>query len=392
MTATDAIVIGGGIHGCCTAIHLALRGMRPIVLEKNTVGRHASGVNAGGVRQLMRHEAELPLSMAAMDGWERLDDLLGPELAKNCEFIGGVGQIGIAESQGEMEWCQKRVAEMRSLGYDFEEVIDAVELRRLVPSVSDSCRGGIISRRDGHANPFRTTQSFRARAEQLGARILERTRVTGLSQGDDGWTVTTDNGAVKADLVVNCGGAWAWQIAAMVGEHLPKTHFASTLMVTSRMPRFIDPVVIGIDRVLSFKQTEAGTVVIGGGVLGDPDLDAETADTIADRMVVSAQTVCEFFPILRRATIVRSWAGLEALMPDVIPVISPSQIAPNLWHAFGFSGHGFQLGPIVGAVIADLVADGKSAIPIASFGAARFSPRAASIARCPDRSVTQVIP
>ncbi|TGV73352.1 FAD-binding oxidoreductase, partial [Mesorhizobium sp. M00.F.Ca.ET.158.01.1.1] len=120
---------------------------------------------------------------------------------------------------------------------------------------------------------------------------------------------------------------------------------------------------IGIDRVLSFKQTEAGTVVIGGGVLGDPDLDAETADTIADRMVVSAQTVCEFFPILRRATIVRSWAGLEALMPDVSPVISPSQIAPNLWHAFGFSGHGFQLGPIVGAVIADLVADGKSAIP-----------------------------
>ncbi|MET2832102.1 NAD(P)/FAD-dependent oxidoreductase [Mesorhizobium shangrilense] len=373
MTATNAIVIGGGIHGCCTALHLALRGMRPIVLEKNTVGRHASGVNAGGVRQLMRHAAEVPLSMAAMDRWERLDDLLGPKLAKDCEFIGGIGQIGIAASEAEMDWCQTRVAEMRSLGHAFEEVIDAKELRRLVPGAADICRGGIISRRDGHANPFRTTQSFRLRAEQLGVRIMERTRVTGLEQGDGGWTVMTDSGVLRSDIVVNCGGAWAWQVAAMIGEHFPSTHFASTLMVTSRMPHFIDPVVIGIDRVLSFKQTEAGTVVIGGGILGDPDLNAETADTVADRMVVSAQTVYDFFPILRRATIVRSWAGLEALMPDVIPVIGPSQVARNLWHAFGFSGHGFQLGPIVGSVIADLVADGQSAIPIAAFSPARFS-------------------
>lgn len=373
MTRTDVIVIGGGIHGCCTALHLARRGLKPIVLEKNTVGRHASGVNAGGVRQLMRHTAEIPLSMAAMDAWERLDALLGPELAANCNFIGGVGQIGIAESAQELAWCRERVAEMRALGYDFEELIDADELKRLVPSVADICRGGIVSRRDGHANPFRTTQSFRLRAEQLGARILERTRVTGLKQGDGGWTVTTDRGTFGADIVVNCGGAWAWQAGAMVGEHFPKSHFASTLMVTSRMPHFIDPVVIGIDRVLSFKQTEAGTVVIGGGILGDPDLDAETAETVSDRMMESAATVYEFFPILRQATIVRTWAGLEALMPDVIPVIGPSRVASGLWHAFGFSGHGFQLGPIVGSVIADLIVDGVSPLPIAAFSPTRFT-------------------
>jgi sarcosine oxidase subunit beta len=372
MIGTDAVVIGGGIHGCCTAIHLARRGMSPIVLEKNTVGRHASGVNAGGVRQLMRHTAEVPLSMAAMDVWENLEDLLGPKLAQDCEFIGGVGQIGIAGSEQEMKWCHDRADEMRSLGYDFEELIEAHELRRLVPSVSDMCRGGLISRRDGHANPFRTTQSFRSRAEQLGVQFMERTRVLGLEYDDSSWTVATDNGVLKAEIVVNCAGAWAWQVAAMVGEHMPKSHFASTLIVTSRMRHFIDPVVIGIDRTLSFKQTQAGTVVIGGGILGDPDLDAETAETVADRMVESAQTVFEFFPILRRATIVRSWAGLEALMPDFIPVVGHSCVAPNLWHAFGFSGHGFQLGTIVGSVIADLIIDGKCTIPIEAFSPARF--------------------
>src|SRR5690242_18962014 len=113
---------------------------------------------------------------------------------------------------------------MRALGYEHEELIDPQELKRLVRSVADICRGGIISRRDGHANPFRTTQSFRYRSEQLGARTIERTRVVGLEHGDAGWTVTTDNATFGAEIVVNCAGAWAWQVAGMVGDHLPKSH------------------------------------------------------------------------------------------------------------------------------------------------------------------------
>jgi sarcosine oxidase, subunit beta len=380
---TDAVVIGGGIHGCCTALHLAQRGLKPVIIEKNTVGRHASGVNAGGVRQLMRDIPEIPLSMAAMDRWNRLDDLLGPELAGQCEFIGDVGQIGVAESEAEMAWCEARVAELNALGYTFEEVIGRNELRRLVPTVSDMCRGGIISRRDGHANPFRTTQAFRRRAEQAGARVLENTRVTGLTPVGDGWRVQTGKGSFDTQIVVNCAGAWAWQVAEFVGECFPRTHIAATLMVTSRMPKFIDPVVIGIDRKLSFKQTEVGTVVIGGGILGNPDLDAETADTVADRMVESALTVYEFFPILRNATIVRTWAGLEAVMPDIIPVIGPSSKAKGLWHAFGFSGHGFQLGPIVGSVMADLIVDGRSALPIEAFRSDRFTLEESAVSLMP---------
>ena len=63
----DVIVIGGGMHGCSTALHLARAGLEPLVLEKDYAGRHASGVNAGGVRQLARHLAEIPLSVA-LDG------------------------------------------------------------------------------------------------------------------------------------------------------------------------------------------------------------------------------------------------------------------------------------------------------------------------------------
>jgi sarcosine oxidase subunit beta len=90
----DVLIIGGGIHGCSTALHLALRGLKPIVIEKDYAGRHASGVNAGGVRQLARHVAEIPLSVASMELWERIESLVGDD----CGFESH-GQVLVAENE-----------------------------------------------------------------------------------------------------------------------------------------------------------------------------------------------------------------------------------------------------------------------------------------------------
>jgi sarcosine oxidase subunit beta len=366
-----AIVIGGGLHGTSTGLHLAQKGLDVVVIEKNSVGRHASGVNAGGVRQLRRHPAEVPLSVAAMDRWLNLDAFLGPDLAPMCEFTGHVGQVAIAETEAEMNGLIAREAELRALGWTHEELLDQAALRQAAPALSPHCIGGLISRRDGHANPYRTSQAFRLRAQYDGVRFHEGTRVLGLEQAGGLWRVKTSAGTLESDLVVNCGGAWGWQVAAMVGEVLPHVDFAPTMMVSARVKKFLDPVVVGTGRRLSFKQTDNGTVVIGGGILGIPDLDAETADPVVERLVESARTVHDLFPIMRTATIVRCWAGLEARMPDEIPVIGPSTQAPNLWHAFGFSGHGFQLSPIVGARVAGL--DGKSPLPLEPFWPGRFN-------------------
>jgi sarcosine oxidase subunit beta len=368
-----AIVIGGGLHGTSTALHLVQQGLDVLVVEKNTVGRHASGVNAGGVRQLRRHPAEIPLSVAAMDRWLNLDAFLGDDLAAMCEFTGHVGQLAVAEDNSDMAALIAREAELRDLGWTHEELVDRAELRRLAPALAPHCVGGLISRRDGYANPYRTTQAFRLKAERDGVRFREGTRVVDLAKSGETWRVETTAGNFESDVVVNCGGAWAWQIAEMVGEVLPRGHFAASMMVSARVPKFLDPVVLGTGRRLSFKQADNGTVIIGGGILGIPDLEAETADPVAERLVESARTVYDLFPIMRSAMIVRCWAGLEALMPDQIPVIGPSRAATNLWHAFGFSGHGFQLSPIVGSLLADLIVEGKSPLPLEPFRADRFN-------------------
>ena len=66
-TGSDVLIVGGGLQGLSSALHLARRGFRVRLLEAEYCGRHASGVNAGGVRSLGRHLAEIPLALGALD-------------------------------------------------------------------------------------------------------------------------------------------------------------------------------------------------------------------------------------------------------------------------------------------------------------------------------------
>ncbi|UYN97829.1 MAG: FAD-binding oxidoreductase [Enhydrobacter sp.] len=363
----DVVVIGGGLHGCSTALHLVLRGLRVVVVEKDHAGRHASGVNAGGVRQLARHPAEIPLSIASMELWERIEDLVGDD----CGFSSH-GTVLVAESEAELAGFRARVDDLRLQGYTHEEPIDRAELRRLVPAVADHCPGGVVSRRDGAADPFRTTQAFRRRAVEKGAEVIEGTTVTGLARHGAVWRVTTSAGVIEAPKVVNAAGAWADRIAAALGEPVPLEVFAPMLMVTSPLPAFIDPVVILRSRKLSFKQRDNGTVVIGGGHRATPHRDENRTVIDWRALATSARTVWELFPVMRAATIVRAWAGIEARMPDDLPVVGPSATSEGVYHQFGFSGHGFQLGPATGAAMAELIVTGATNIPLEALGIRRF--------------------
>jgi sarcosine oxidase subunit beta len=367
MRTADVIVIGGGLHGCSTALHLARAGLRPLVLEKDYVGRHASGVNAGGVRRLGRHPAEIPLSVAAMELWHRIGELVDDD----CAFESH-GQIKVAENEADLERLRARVATVRALGFDHEELIDERELRALLPAVAPQCIGGIVCRRDGAALPYRTTLAFKRTAEALGATVLEGERATALTRLGNRWSVRTERETFEAPLIVNAAGAWAGAFAAALGEPVPIEPVALMLMITAPVAPFVKPVVGATSRTLSFKQFANGTVLMGGGHKGraEPETNRTTLDY--RELAINARSASAIFPLMRGADIVRAWAGIEGRMPDDIPVIGPSSTQPGVWHAFGFSAHGFQLGPIVGSIIAELITKGTSSLPIEPFSIKRF--------------------
>jgi sarcosine oxidase subunit beta len=116
-----------------------------------------------------------------------------------------------------------------------------------------------------------------------------------------------------------------------------------------------------------------GTVLIGGGHRGIPDTVRETSSVDFRKLALSARTASELFPVMRDAQIVRCWSGIESRLPDDIPVIGPSSTEEGAFHAFGFSSHGFQLGPIVGMVIGQLVETRRSDLPLQPFAITRFA-------------------
>lgn len=368
MRGADVIIIGGGLHGCSAALHLARRGVDTLVIEKDHVGRHASGINAGGVRQLGRHFAEVPLSAASMELWHRIRDLVDDD----CGFESH-GQVKLAECEADLDKLCERVAHLNILGHHHEEVIGQDELREIMPAVAPHCMGGTISRKDGAALPFQTTMAFRRAAERDGAHFIEGADARGLERHGSRWRVQAGDRTYEAGIIVNTAGAWADRVAAMLEEPVPLQVIAPMLMITGRVPSFLKPVVGVASRPLSFKQLSNGTVLIGGGHRGTAYRDRNETTLNFEELAKNARTAASIFPIVGSAAIVRAWAGIEARMPDDIPVIGPSSTHEGAYHAFGFSAHGFQLGPIVGSVLAELIMTGATNLPIQPFSITRFA-------------------
>lgn len=364
-----AIVIGGGLHGLSTALHLQRTpGWQVTLLERRHVGRHSSGINAGGVRRLGRDLREIALSQIAFEMWSKIEAITGAD----CGFRASA-QVKVAESEDDLRKLEAREAEVRALGWTHEVVVDQAELRRLLPAIAPHVIGALVTYGDGAADPMKTVMAFRAACEKGGVEIREGVGVTGLGRGADGLIrVETDHGVFEAERVANCAGAWAADLAALIGETIPCDAKASMMMVTERLPPFCEPTVGPTARALSFKQTANGTVVIGGGHQGRNDRVAETSTVLFGNLAHAARIAGELFPCVAGARIIRTWCGTEARTPDQIPVIGESRTLPGLFHSFGFSGHGFQLSPAAGAAVAELMARGTTNLPVAPFHHDRF--------------------
>lgn len=233
--------------------------------------------------------------------------------------------------------------------------------------------GGLVCRADGAALPYRTTLAFARRAVALGARVLEGTRVDAVRRERGLFRLSTPRGTFEAPQLVNCAGAWAGAIAAQLGEPVPLQVIAPMLMITEPVAHFLDPVVGATGRTLSFKQFEyacADRRRPAWHRLARAQRD-EARPVAAGRERADGGGAVPAHA--RRSGGARAWAGIEARMPDDIPVIGASGTSEGAWHAFGFSAHGFQLGPIVGSIMADLVTGRGTRFDLQPFAVGRFS-------------------
>jgi sarcosine oxidase subunit beta len=364
----DVVVVGGGLHGLSAALHLARASQRVVVLERSWSGRHSSGATAAGVRSLHRDPEELDIAIEALEMWQHIESLVGD----TCGFA-PKGQICIAENPVALDVLQGEIDDLRVAGYRHAMMIGPEEVRRRIPELGVNCLGAAIAPGDGAADPHRTLAAFRRSCLAEGVVIREGCGVDDMVRCGADWRIRTSHGdQLTVPIVVNAAGAWGSKIAAMAGDDIPIGLKASMMIVTERLRPFLEPVVASYGRKLSFKQADQGGLVIGGGIQGEADIDAETSHVRFARLARGAKDAVTLFPCIDGVKIIRTWAGLEATPSDLLPIVGPSENGPGVFHAYGFSGHGFALVPVVGSIITDLVIKGSTSRAIDGLQAKRL--------------------
>ncbi len=361
------VIIGAGIQGCATAFFLSQRGQSVIVLDKDDVGRHASGVNAGGVRRLGRDINEIPLSLAAMDWWHQIDQLLDIKDGFHQQFY-----VKVALDDAGANLAGSRIQQLEKAGFKHEIWVEPEQLHRRIPHLTKSIVGGVLVEGDGWALPWRITRAFYEQAVKLGAEFRIPVSVQSVDYVGDHWQVTTNAGRLETDNVINCAGAWGAEIAKMVGDDMPVTAHAPMLVITDRQPMFLDAVIGVMGGTLSLKQLDNGSMVIGGGMRGVADPAQNKTQLTPVGLSKFVMTAGRVFSHLRDVSILRAWAGIEGYTADNLPFIGRGS-QQGIIHGFGFSAHGFQLGPGVGEVLADLVMARQPRVDISPFAPHRFS-------------------
>jgi sarcosine oxidase subunit beta len=363
---TDVAIIGAGIVGASAALALRRMGLTVSVLERDFCGSSASGVNYGGVRRQGRSLAQLPLAQRAHGIWGRLRDVIGID----GEYLRS-GHLKVARSDPDLASLEAYRERTRDFGLGLE-IISGQALRLRWPWLGSRAVGGSWCPDDGHANPRLVAPAFAHTAQRLGANIREQTRVDEVAHDGQCFVLRSGNEIeVHAPFLLNCAGAWAGAIAARFGENVPMVSAHPVMAVTEPLPLFMS-LSLGVEGGGIYgRQISRGNCLIGGG--RGYALDDERAWPGRSAILSVMEQAVELLPALRRAHVIRTWSGTEGYLPDHEPVIGFSATTPGLIHGFGFSGAGFQIGPAVGEVLAELVRDGRSSTPAEAFSIARFT-------------------
>ena len=362
----DVIVIGGGIAGCSTALHIARKGKSVILLERDQAGVRASGVNFGGVRQHGRALAEIPLSFRSRAIWANLENLIGTD----GEFT-VTGHLRLARKESDVTILQQHLQAVSEYGLTLE-FLDRADLDRRFPWLSPHIIAGTHCPSDGQGNPRLISPAFAAAAREAGATLIEGAEVVSSDYDGSVFHVEARDGSrFEAPVLVNAAGAWGNTIAGWFGESVTLVPEVPQVMVTEPAPYRFQPVLGVIGGDLYFRQIPRGNVIFGGGQ-GRANADHTRSKPLPEISARAAAEAARIVPEIRHLNIIRTWTGVDGDTEDGSPIVGPSATTPGLFHAFGFCGHGFQLGPGVGAVLAELIVDGRSDTDIHGLGIARF--------------------
>ena len=361
----DVCVVGGGIAGCSTALHLAERGLRVVLLEQHRIGWGASG----------RSGAQALYGIAASQS--KLERLIGPADARRVwdMTLEGIDLIRerIARHRIDCDWVSgqmhvankpRHVAELHAwqdelVGrYDYTgaRLLSREELAAIL--ATDVYCGGLFDARGGHLHPLRYTLGLAAAAETAGARIHEHSRVLGYERQpaappEERVRVRTSAGEVRCAQVAFAGNAWLGRTVPPllrrimpVGTYIVATEPLGAERATALIRN--NACVTDMNWVLDYYRRSADHRLLFGGRVSYSGLDPPGTER------ATRARLLRVFPQLADARITHSWGGFVDITLNRAPDFG--RLANEVWYLQGFSGHGIVLAGIAGQVLAAAIA------------------------------------
>ncbi|TIN06460.1 FAD-dependent oxidoreductase [Mesorhizobium sp.] len=380
-----AVVIGGGVVGCSVLYHLAKAGWTDIMLiERSELTSGSSWHAAGGFHTLNGDPNVAKLQAYTVQLYREIEELSGQSCSLHL-----TGGVMMADTPERMDFLRLAHAKGRYLGMD-TELITPSEAKAMFPLMDETnFVGAMWDPVEGHLDPSGTTHAYAKAARKLGAEIVLRNRVVELTQEVDGtWNVVTEQGTVKAEHVVNCGGLWAREIGRMVGVELPLLAMEHMYLLTEPMPEveeFNKSTGREMIGVMDFKgeiytRQERNGILLGTyekackpwSPVNTPwDFGHELLQPDIDRIAPSLEIGFKHFPGIEKAGIKQIINGPFTFALDGNPLVGPVQGLTNFWCACAVMA-GFSQGGGVGLALSNWMVHGDPGFDVWGMDVARF--------------------
>ena len=353
----DVCVIGAGFTGLSTALHLAERGYRVVVLEGARVSWGASGRNGGQLVNGFNRDLD---GIARRYG-KAAAEAIGPLLFEGAAIIRQQvqkydihcdlkpGNLYMAFNRKQYAELERRQEVWERYGHSGLELIAGDRVRDFVNT--GIYYGGMLDHWGGHVHPLNLALGEAAAIESLGGSIYEGSPVTHVQRGSLP-VVHTRQGQVQAKFVVACGNAYLGEtVPELATKVLPAssqvitTEVLGEKLASSLLPR--DHCVEDMNYFLDYYRiTGDRRLLFGGGtVYGGKD----PSDIVAEIHPHLLKT----FPQLEGKRIEFAWSGNIALTVSRVPHMG--RLGDNLYFSHGYSGHGVTGSHLAGRLLAEAI-------------------------------------
>jgi len=345
----DVVVIGAGIMGCTTALHLAKSGMSTLILDKGNICREASGVNAGTLTIHMTRAQLIPYAMKGWKLWMNTKEWLGDDIE-----VTKTPGLCLAFSEADEKLLVHRSNARIQQGAPIK-FLSKKEALNLEPNLNPNIKMAAFCEMDGFVNSYKTGLVFSKIFKKVGVNLLENEKIEMVeNNGKSFFLKLKNNNIIEANKIVLAGGLWLEEMLKWFKINIRIKCLPQQLIVTERINPILKTVITIANGKLSLKQFSNGTTLIGGGWPGQRNIDNDKFEPLPENLIGNIQLACHSIPALKNSRVLRVWGGLEAETKDAMPIMGK---IPQIDNAFviGSFHSGYTSGPYVGYLMAKMI-------------------------------------